>query len=112
MQRLLVIMLALVLGACASTGVIPMDRDSFVIVKKRGAPGIGMPLEVKAEVYAEANQFCTAKNKQVNTIQVDMMPAMPGQLGQVSLQFTCIDRGLSAQPLQRGADTIVEIRNR
>ena len=46
--------LSAALTACASTGVIPMDRDSYFIGKKDGSPGIGISLSNKAEVYREA----------------------------------------------------------
>ena len=46
------------LVGCASTGVIPMDQDSYMIGKKDGTPGLGVSLSNKAEVYREANEFC------------------------------------------------------
>lgn len=67
------------LTGCASTGVIPMDRDSYFIGKKDGSPGIGISLSNKAEVYREANDFCRAKNLEVATLRVSVLPSLPGQ---------------------------------
>ena len=44
-----------ILVGCASTVVIPLDQDSYMIGNKDGSPGLGVSLSNKAEVYAEAN---------------------------------------------------------
>jgi len=97
---------------CTSTGVIPMDKDSYLIGKKDGTPGLGVSIANKAEVYKEANDFCSAKGLEVETLNVTTTPARPAQLGSTELQFRCIPRGSSAKPLVREADKIIEIRNR
>ena len=104
--------ITVVLTACASTGVIPMDRDSYFIGKKDGTPGIGISLSNKAEVYREANDFCRAKNLEVETLRVSVTPSMPGQLGSTELHFKCVPPGGSAAPLTREADMIIEKRTR
>ena len=105
-------LLLLAIAGCASTGVIPMDRDSYLIGKKDGAPGIGVSLSNKGEVYREANEFCSAKGLEVETLNVITIPARPAQLGSTELQFKCVPRGATATPLVREPDKIIEIRNR
>ena len=109
---LIVAVAASMLTGCASTGVIPMDRDSYMIGKKDGSPGIGVSFSNKAEVYGEANTFCRAKGLEVDTLNVTTTPAMPGRLGSTELQFRCVSPGAAAQPLVRDSDKIIEIRNR
>ena len=104
--------LVVALTGCASTGVIPMDRDSYFIGKKDGSPGIGISLSNKAEVYREANDFCRAKNLEVATLRFSVLPSLPGQLGSTELHFKCVPPGGSAAPLTREADTIIENRVR
>ena len=99
-----------VLSGCQSTGVIPMDQDSYMIGKKDGTPGIGVSLSNKAEVYREANAFCQAKGLEIKTLRVDTMPSMPAQLGSTELQFKCVAPGGRVQTLTREADTIIEVR--
>jgi hypothetical protein len=101
MKGLIAGLMCLGLAACGSTGVIPMDRDSYMIGKRSAQMGVGMPVGTKADVYTEANAFCSAQDKMVNTIQLDMTPSMPASPGSVTLQFTCISRGsATAQPMQ------------
>lgn len=100
------------LAGCASTGVIPMDQDSYMIGKKDGSPGLGVSLSNKAEVYAEANTFCRSKGLEVQTLNVLTTPAAVGRLGSTELQFKCVQPGGSARPLVHEADKIIEVRNR
>ena len=95
---------------CSSTGVIPMDRDSYMIGKKDGMPGLGVSLTNKAEVYKEANDFCKAKGQEVQTLEVTTRPANPGQLGSTELRFKCVQPGGTSQPFQKVPDTVIEIR--
>jgi hypothetical protein len=100
------------LVGCASTGVIPMDQDSYMIGKKDGSPGLGVSLSNKAEVYAEANKFCRSNGLEVQTLNVVTTPAAIGRLGSTELQFKCVQPGGSARPLVHEADKIIEVRNR
>jgi len=77
------------LTGCASTGVIPLGNDSYMIGKKDGSPGIGVSFTVKAEVYQEANDFCEKKGLVVETLKVNTLSALPGRLGSTELQFRC-----------------------
>ena len=110
--KLISIMALITLLGCTSTGVVPIDKDSYMIGKKDGAPGLGISLTNKAEVYKEANEFCSAKNLEVETLRVVTEPARPAQLGYTELQFKCVPRGSSATPLLREPDTIIELRKK
>lgn len=110
--KLPLIVAVLSLFGCSSTGVIPMDKDSYMIGKKDGAPGLGVSLSNKADVYKEANEFCTMKGLEVQTLHVITTPARPAQLGSTELQFKCVPRGSTAQPLIRQPDKIIEIRSK
>ena len=112
LKKISFIVMALLVIGCSSTGVIPMDKDSYLIGKKDGTPGLGVSLTNKAEVYKEANEFCSSKGLEVETLSVTTTPARPAQLGSTELQFKCIPRGSTAKPLIREADKIIEIRNR
>ncbi len=101
-----------ILAGCASTGVIPVDSDSYMIGKKDGAPGLGVSLSNKADVYREANDFCRAKGLEVKTLQVTTIPARPAQLGSTELQFKCVASGSLAHPLPREPDQVIEKRIR
>ncbi|MEK6742201.1 MAG: hypothetical protein AABZ15_01210 [Nitrospirota bacterium] len=110
-ELLLIIIITLILSGCQSTGVIPMDQDSYYIGKKDGSPGLGVSLSNKAAVYKEANAYCRDKGLEVKTIRETITPSRPGQLGSMELQFRCVSPGGSAQPLVKDADTVIEIKN-
>jgi hypothetical protein len=112
MKLLIFIFSTFILTACSSTGVIPMDRDSYMIGKKDGMPGLGVSLSNKAEVYKEANEFCSKKGLEVETLRVTTSSTKPGVLGYTELQFKCAQPGSTAQPLIRDPNAVIEIRNK
>jgi hypothetical protein len=99
-----VVFTVLILSGCQSTGVVPMDQDSYFIGKKDGSPGIGVSLSNKAAVYREANDFCRKNGLEVKTLNVTVTPAMPARLGSTELQFRCVPPGSEAQPVAKDAD--------
>lgn len=111
-MRVLSLALAATLAGCASTGVIPVDQDSYMIGKKDGTPGLGVSLSNKAEVYREANEFCRLRGLEVKTLQVTTTPARPAQLGSTELHFKCVEPGGSATATSREPDQVIEIRKR
>ncbi|MBL4801549.1 MAG: hypothetical protein JKY45_06615 [Emcibacter sp.] len=90
MKNILVLTLALMISACASTGVVPMGQDTYFIGKKDGSTGLGVSYKVKAAVYKEANDFCGAKSLAVETLEVVTTPARLAQLGSTELKFKCV----------------------
>lgn len=109
---LLLVVMTLAFVGCSSTGVIPMDQDTYLIGKKDGMPGLGESLSIKADVYREANTFCRAKGLEVMTLRVNVQPAMPARLGSTELHFKCVTPGGVARPLIKDADSVIEIRSR
>jgi hypothetical protein len=110
--KILVLTLFFLLSGCQSTGVIPMDQDSYLIGKKDSGLGIGVSITNKVEVYQEANTFCREKGLEVKTIHLTVISAMPARLGSTELQFKCVQPGGTAQPLIKDSDMIIEIRDR
>lgn len=107
----LIIVMIMLMG-CQSTGVIPMDQDSYYIGKKDGSPGLGVSLSNKADVYKEANDFCHEKGLEVKVLREIVTPSAPARLGSTELYFKCVPPGGSAQPLPKEADTVLEIRTK
>lgn len=104
MKKITLFFAITMLAGCASTGVVPMDQDSYMIGKKDGSPGIGVSLSNKADVYREANAFCREKGLEVKTLHVTTTPAMPARLGSTELQFRCVSPGGVAQALVKDPD--------
>lgn len=90
MKALLTLLLCVGLSGCTSTGVIHMDKDTFMIAKRSAQLGFGQPVGAKADVYREANEFCAKQNKEVETVECNMQNSGFGRPGSVSLQFRCV----------------------
>lgn len=83
------ILAVFMLVACSSTGVVPMDSGTYMIAKRSAQVGFGPPDGVKADVYREANKFCTKQGKEVETIKLDVTNSGFARPGNVSLHFRC-----------------------
>ena len=82
---------AALMTACASTGVVPVDRDTFMISKQSAAGVFGTPGGVQADVYSEANEFCAKTGKKVDTVKIEVLAAVPFvRTGSATLQFRCV----------------------
>jgi hypothetical protein len=113
MRKIFILASIAMLGACANTGVVQMERGTYIISKDSAKFGGGISQAVRIEVYQEANAFCSKNGKFVETQDLLMAPGVPGRLGNVTLQFKCIDSPEGkAIHLQRTPDSIIEIRHR
>ena len=106
---LVTVLITVVFNSCASTGVIPMDQDSYFIGKKDSTPGLGVSYEVKMEVYQEAVAFCNKKGQDVKTLETKTTPARLAQLGSTELRFKCVEKGGKSESFP---NDIKEIRHR
>lgn len=89
-MKTLLIILMLALTGCTSTGVVPMDKDAYMISKRSAQVGFGPAYGAKADVYREANAFCAKQNKKVETIALNMTDGAFARPASVSLQFRCV----------------------
>ena len=80
------------LTACSSTGVVPMDKDSYLISKKSAQIGFGPPIGIKGEAYTEANEFCGKEGKAVETMKYEETNAGFARSAAVALEFRCAPR--------------------
>lgn len=100
------------LAGCSSTGVVQADRDSFIVGTRDGTPGMGVSMANKARAYQEANDFCRGRGLEVETLNVQVTPSAPLRFGTTELRFRCVQPGLTARPMVRDADQIIELRQR
>ena len=81
------------LVGCASTGVVPADRGTYLISKQSAAGIFGTPEGVRADIYREANEYCSRTGGAVETINVEVNPAIPFvRQGSAMLQFKCVPK--------------------
>lgn len=89
--RYLSFLLVLAISSCSSTGVIPMDGDTYMIAKRSAQAGFGPPTGTKADVYKEANEYCASQKRKVETVDLQMTNSGFGRPGNVSLEFRCVE---------------------
>ena len=92
MKTFLLLLIAIMLTGCISSGVIPMDRNSYMITKRSARLGIGMPFGTQADVYEEANEYCGKSLQVVHTLSLQLEESMPASPGSVTLHFSCVSQ--------------------
>lgn len=88
-MKYIVIFLILLFTGCSSTGVVPMDKGTYMIAKRSAQVGFGPPTAVKADVYKEANEFCAKKQKIVKTLNIEVTNSGFAKPGNILLEFKC-----------------------
>jgi len=90
MKRILILVVAFILAACSSTGVVPKGEGTYTIGKKTSRVFSGSPDNVRGDIYQEATNFCAGEKKAVETIKLEITPeAGFTKTGNVFLQFRC-----------------------
>jgi hypothetical protein len=93
MKFSLLALCVLLLAACASTGIVPADRGTYLISKQSAAGIFGTPEGVKLDIYKEANEFCSREGKAVETVDVKADHAIPFvREGSATLHFKCVEK--------------------
>ena len=79
------------LASCASSGVVRTGPDTYML-SKTGAGGIfSSGAAVKADLYTEANAFCTEKGLVVETVSATAKNAIPfARMNSAELEFMCV----------------------
>jgi hypothetical protein len=87
----LLVVLALLAG-CASTGIVPADKGTYIVAKRSAQLGAGPPVGATAEVYQEAGQFCASQSKALETVKLEPTDSGFGRPAAASLRFRCVER--------------------
>ena len=82
----------LLLAGCANTGIVPMDKGTYLIAKKSPQVGFGPPIGIKGEAYSEANEFCAREGQAVETVKLEQANSGFAKSAAVSLEFRCIPK--------------------
>lgn len=59
MKKTTLALMVLVISGCASSGVVPAGRNTFILSKVSAACGFGSPDALKSDLYREAAASCT-----------------------------------------------------
>jgi hypothetical protein len=80
------------LSACSSTGIVPMDKDTYMVSKRSAQVGFGPANGARADLYEEANAFCAKQNKAIETVNLEMTDSGFARPASASLQFRCVPK--------------------
>ena len=80
----------LLVAGCASTGVVPMDKGTYMVSKRSPQVGFGPPVAAKADIYKQANDFCAKQGKTVETIDFKGTDSGFARSASASLEFKCV----------------------
>lgn len=86
------VVLALVLTGCASSGVVHIGQGTYMLSKKSAGCGFSSAEGTKADLYIEANAFCTEQRKQLETVNAIARDGVPFvRCASAEIQFRCVD---------------------
>ena len=115
MHNLLSICVALVMTACASSGPVPIGRDTYMI-SKQSSTGFHSGGSVKANCYREANEFCIKQGLQFQPVKDNARDGVPGYaFANAEVVFRCLvdgDREINRPTPKPAPNVIIENRNR
>lgn len=94
MKRIVPVLSALLLTACASyTGVVPAGEGRFMLAKQQatGFPGLG---NMKAELLQDASRHCDGMGKELKVLNASetQPPYVLGNYPRAELLFVCTPR--------------------
>lgn len=88
-MKKLILLATISLTACASTGIIPVGKDTYMVSKRSAQAGFGPPVGARADLYKEANEFCAKTGKTLETVKSEMTNSGFAKPGSASLEFRC-----------------------
>ena len=91
MKRLILIG-ALFLFGCSSTGVVPMGQNLYTISKTSVACGFRDAGGVKADLFQEMSSFCSTKNKSPEVVTIEALDGVIGKrCASATIEFRCVN---------------------
>ena len=92
-MKRIIIALAVSLAGCASSGVIPIGQDTYMI-SKQSSTGFHSAGSVKADIYQEGFAYCAGKDKEFQPVNERGVDGIPGRsFASAEIQFRCLSKG-------------------
>lgn len=92
LRTLLTIILAGAVAGCATSEIIPLGTDSYMIAQTSAGGVFKAMSSLKSEVIQRANAFAESKGKVAIPIASKEAPAYPGHMPSFEYQFRLVDR--------------------
>lgn len=92
-MKIIIIAAVVFLTGCASSGVVPMGQDTFMI-SKQSATGFHSASSVKADIYQEGSAYCASQGKEFQPVNDRGVDGVPGKsFANAEVQFRCLSKG-------------------
>lgn len=113
MNKQIAVLIAFALTGCASSGPVPIGKDTYMITKQSAGGAFVSSGAIKVEVIREAQAFCGSTGKVFQIVNTQEQGAFPGRLPSAEVQFMCLNEGdqeVQRPKLSKAPDTVIEIR--
>lgn len=84
-----IVIASLLISSCANTGVVKLEKDTYMVSEKNAKIGFVSASEEKAAVYKQANEFCAKQAKEVETVNLEMRDSGAFKQASATLEFKC-----------------------
>lgn len=116
MRRLIILASIMALAGCASSGPVPIGKDTYMITKESAGGIFANTSAIKGELFKEGYTYCQQQGKVFQVVRTHEQPAIPAaRMPSAEVQFMCLtegDREIIRPKLQREPDAIIERRDR
>lgn len=92
MKRTLMYAVVLLSACAASTGVVPIGKDVYMVSHRDNGPASSLGA-LKAAAYRDATTFCAGKGKDLQVMRSNDTPRSFGQFPETEVQFMCVESG-------------------
>jgi hypothetical protein len=82
----------ILVGCTKSSGIIPVGKDTYYISEQSPQVSFGPPVEQKAEVYRQANSYCSSQSRDLVIIELKEVNQVFGRHGSAHLTFRCEEK--------------------
>jgi hypothetical protein len=89
-KKILLICLLLLTSCAKNTGILRIDNGTYMVAKQAPQVSFGPPIQQRADIYKQANEFCAQKDLTVETVKLEEVNQVFGRHGSATLTFKCV----------------------
>jgi len=92
MRRISLVMAAIALAAC-STGVVRVDKDTYMVSEKAAGCGFATGGGQEADAYKKANAYCASLSQDAEIVSTTTKDGVPfARCASANVKFKCVPR--------------------
>lgn len=92
-KLLTIIILVISIGACASSGVIQLSENTYMVSQQSAGGAFTNIGKFQKKVIDQANEFAESQNKTAVGLSLNTRPAEFGKMPSVEYQFKLVEKG-------------------